>query len=78
LNGQVQAGSEEARHRDPQRHDVPFDDPGLPTRLAPEEPEHLELVGSACTTLKSTPNATLSARFPAAVVQPNSQVIVAR
>ncbi len=35
-------------------------------------PTELELVGAACTTLKTSPNATLSARFPCGAVTPGS------
>ena len=48
-----------------------FDDPGAPDegwRL--KDPSTLELVGAACTTLKTTPNATLSASFPCGAILP--------
>jgi hypothetical protein len=71
LNGQVQAGSEKQGTVTLNGKTVPYDDPGLP-----DEGWHLktsstlELVGEACKTLKSTPNATLSASFPCGTILP--------
>lgn len=71
LNGQVQLGMEKLGTVTLNGATVPYDDPG-----APDEgwhllsPSRLELVGSACATLKATPNATLSARFPCGAVKP--------
>ncbi len=71
LNGQVQAGSEKLGTVTLNGMTVPFDDPGAPDEgWHLKTPSTLELVGTACTTLKTTPNATLSARFPCGVVQP--------
>ncbi len=73
LNGQVQPGMEKLGTVTLNGTIVPFDDPGAPNegwRLV--NPSRIELVGSACTTVKSTPNAQLSARFPCgAVAQPS-------
>lgn len=69
LNGQVQAGSEKLGTVSLNGKTVPFDDPGAPDegwRL--KNPSTLELVGEACKTLKATPNATLSARFPCGAI----------
>jgi hypothetical protein len=71
LNGKVQAGSEKLGTVTHNGAPVPFDDPGAPDegwRL--KDPSTLELVGDACKTLKSTPDATLSARFPCGAVLP--------
>ena len=71
LNGQVQAGSSSLGTVTLNGATVPFDAPGAPDEgWHLKNPTTLELVGSACATLKSTPNATLSARFPCGVVQP--------
>ena len=71
LNGQVQAGSEHLGTVTLNGSPVPFDAPGAPDEgWHLKTPSTLELVGQACKTLKSTPNATLSARFPCGVVQP--------
>ena len=69
LNGQVQAGSEKLGVVSLNGKTVPFDDPGAPDegwRL--KNASTLELVGEACKTLKATPNATLSARFPCGAI----------
>lgn len=59
LNGQVTAGTESQGTVTLNGAVVPYGDGWhLVT------PSRLELVGAACTTLKSTPNAQLSARFP--------------
>jgi hypothetical protein len=71
LNGQVQAGSEKLGTVTLNGKPIPFDDPGAPEegwRL--KTPGTLELVGEACKTLKATPNATLSARFPCGTIVP--------
>jgi hypothetical protein len=71
LNGQVQAGSEKLGIVTLNGKTVPFDAPGAPEegwRL--KTPSTLELVGEACKTLKATPNATLSARFPCGTILP--------
>ena len=71
LNGQVQAGSEKLGTVTLNGKPVPFDDPGAPDegwRL--KNASSLELVGAACKTLKATPNATLSARFPCGSITP--------
>lgn len=71
LNGQVQAGSERLGTVTLNGKAVPFDELGAPDegwRL--QNPSTLELVGAACTELKATPNATLSARFPCGAVLP--------
>jgi hypothetical protein len=73
LNGQVQAGMEKLGTVTLNGATVPFDDPQAPDegwRLV--TPSRIELVGSACTTLKSTPNAQLSARFPCGAVTPTA------
>jgi hypothetical protein len=71
LNGQVQAGSEKLGTVTLNGKPVPYDDPGLPDEgWHLKTPSTLELVGEACKTLKATPNATLSARFPCGVVIP--------
>lgn len=72
LNGQVQAGMEKLGTVTLNGAVVPYDEPGAPDegwRLV--SPSRIELVGSACTTLKSTPDATLTARFPCGAVSPN-------
>ena len=72
LNGTVQAGLEKLGTVTLNGTPVPFDDPGAPDegwRLV--NPTRIELVGAACTTLKTTPNAQLSARFPCGAVTPN-------
>jgi hypothetical protein len=73
LNGAVKAGTEHLGVVTLNGAPVPFDPPGAPDegwRLV--TPSRLELVGSACTTLKSTPNAQLTARFPCGTVtRPN-------
>lgn len=72
LNGQVQPGMEKLGTVTLNGATVPYDDPGAPDegwRLV--NPSRIELVGSACTTLKSTPDAKLSARFPCGAVSPN-------
>lgn len=72
LNGHVQAGMEKLGTVTLNGSPVPFDDPG-----APEEgwrlvtPSRIELVGSACETLKSSPNTQLTARFPCGAIAPN-------
>lgn len=71
LNGQVQAGSETQGTVMLNGKVVPFDTAGAPEegwRL--KTPSSLELVGEACKTLKATPNATLSARFPCGTITP--------
>jgi hypothetical protein len=75
LNGQVQAGMEKLGTVTLNGTPIPFDEPGAPDegwRLV--TPSRIELVGTACTTLKSTPNAQLSARFPCGVVLPPPNV----
>ena len=73
LNGQVQPGMEKLGTVTLNGAVVPYDDPGAPDegwRLV--NPSRIELVGSACTTVKTTPDAQLSARFPCgAVSRPN-------
>jgi len=73
LNGQVQPGMEQLGTVTLNGAVVPFDAPGAPDegwRLV--NPSRIELVGSACTTLKETPDAKLTARFPCgAVSRPN-------
>jgi hypothetical protein len=72
LNGQVQPGMEKLGTVTLNGATVPFDDPGVPDegwRLV--SPSRIELVGSACATVKSTPDAQLSARFPCNAVIPN-------
>lgn len=71
LNGQVKAGTESSGTVVLNGVPVPYDTPGAPEegwRLS--SPSQLELVGKACETLKSTPNATLTARFPCGTVLP--------
>lgn len=71
LNGQVPPGLERRGTVTLNGAVVPFDEPGAPAegwRLS--SPSVLELVGSACETLKSSPDATLTARFPCGVVVP--------
>ena len=51
---------------------VPFDAPGAPDegwRLV--TPSRIELVGSPCETLKSSPDAQLTARFPCGAIPTN-------
>jgi hypothetical protein len=70
LSGQVQPGMEKLGTVTLNGTLVPFDDPGAPDegwRLV--SPSRIELVGSACATLKSTPDARLSASFPCGAVQ---------
>jgi hypothetical protein len=72
LNGAVKAGSEKLGVVTLNNMLVPFDDPGAPEvgwRL--KDPSTLELVGATCTTLKTTPNANLAARFPCGTIDPN-------
>jgi len=73
LNGQVQPGMEKLGTVTLNGAVVPYDDPGAPDegwRLA--TPSRIELVGAACDTIKTTPDAQLSARFPCgAVSRPN-------
>jgi hypothetical protein len=71
LNGQVTPGTEKLGAVTLNGAPVPFDDPGAPDegwRLV--SPSRVELVGSACATLKSTPDAQLSARFPCGAITP--------
>jgi hypothetical protein len=71
LSGQVQPGSEKLGMVTLNGKMVPFDTAGLPDegwRL--KNASTLELVGEACKTLKATPNATLSARFPCGSIVP--------
>ena len=71
LNGKVQAGSEKLGTVTLNGKPVPFDDPGLPDEgWHLKNASTLELVGEACKTLKATPNATLSARFPCGAITP--------
>lgn len=65
LNGQVQAGSESQGTVTLNGMNVPF---GTGWHL--KDASTLELLGSACTTLKSTPNASLSAQFPCGSILP--------
>jgi len=72
LNGQVQAGMEKLGTVTLNGAPVPFDAPGAPDegwRLV--TPSRIELVGSACETLKSSPDAQLTARFPCGAISPN-------
>ncbi len=69
LNGQVQPGMEKLGTVTLNGAIVPFDDPSPPDegwRLV--NPSRIELVGSACATLKSSPDAKLTARFPCGAV----------
>jgi hypothetical protein len=71
LNGQVQAGSERQGTVTLNGATIPYDEAGAPDegwRL--KDPSTLELVGQACATIKSTPDATLAARFPCGTVAP--------
>lgn len=71
LNGTVQPGTEQQGTVTLNGAVVPFDAPGAPDegwRLV--SPTEIELVGSACQTIKSTPNAKLTARFPCGAVGP--------
>lgn len=71
LNGTVQPGTEQQGVVTLNGAPVPFDAPGAPDegwRLV--SPTEIELVGTACQTVKSTPNAQLSARFPCGSVVP--------
>jgi hypothetical protein len=63
LNGQVTAGTESQGTVTLNGAVVPYGDGWhLVT------PSRMELAGAACATLKSTPNATLSARFPCGAI----------
>lgn len=65
LNGEVQPGMEKRGTVTLNGAAVPYDEPGAPEegwRLV--NPSRIELVGSACTTVKTTPDAKLAARFP--------------
>lgn len=74
LNGQVRAGSEKLGTVTLNGAPVPYDDPGAPDEgWHLKDPSTLELVGEACKTLKATPNATLSARFPCGTVLPTTK-----
>lgn len=69
LNGQVTAGQEKLGTVTLNGTPVPYDDPGAPDegwRLV--TPSQIELVGSACATLKAAADAVLSARFPCGAV----------
>ncbi|HVH40833.1 MAG TPA: vWA domain-containing protein [Labilithrix sp.] len=69
LNGQVEPGQEKLGTVTLNGTPVPYDDPGAPDegwRLV--SPSRIELVGSACATLKATPDAQLSARFPCGAI----------
>lgn len=69
--GEVAAGKEKEGTVTLNGAPVPYDDPGAPDEgwhLA--SPSRIELVGSACTTLKSTPDAVLSAHFPCGAIRP--------
>lgn len=69
LQGEVVAGKEKEGTVTLNGAPVPYDDPGAPDegwRLV--NPSRIELVGTACATLKATPGATLSARFPCGAV----------
>lgn len=71
LNGEVKPGTEKLGVVTLNGTPVPFDDPGAPDegwRLV--TPSRIELVGTACTTLKATENATLTARFPCGAITP--------
>jgi hypothetical protein len=71
LNGTVQAGLERHGTVTLNGAPVPFDEPGGAEegwRLV--TPSRLELVGAACATFKSTPDAQLTARFPCGAVTP--------
>ncbi|MBX3207791.1 MAG: hypothetical protein KF764_22280 [Labilithrix sp.] len=72
LNGKVEPGMEKLGTVTLNGKKVPYDDPGAPEegwRLV--NPSRIELVGTACATLKSTPDAKLTARFPCGAVTPN-------
>src|SRR5262249_55039003 len=72
LNGQVEPGMERLGTVTLNGVTVPFDEPGAPDegwRLL--NPSRIELVGAACDTVKSTPDAKLSARFPCGAVKPS-------
>lgn len=69
--GEVAAGKEKEGEVLLNGTPVPLDEPGAPEegwRLA--SPSRIELVGSACVTLKATPNAVLSAHFPCGAIRP--------
>lgn len=71
LNGKVETGMEGLGTVMLNGTPIPLDAPGAPDegwRLV--NPSRIELVGSACATLKSTPNAQLSARFPCGAITP--------
>ncbi|MBX3199876.1 MAG: VWA domain-containing protein [Labilithrix sp.] len=71
LNGKVEPGMEKLGTVTLNGDVVPLDAPGAPEegwRLV--NPSQIELVGAACATLKSTPDAKLSARFPCGAVSP--------
>jgi hypothetical protein len=69
LNGQVPAGSENLGTVTLNGGVLKYDAAGAEGWHL-KNPTTLELVGNACKTLKSTPNATLTARFPCGVIQP--------
>lgn len=74
LNGKVEPGREQLGTVTLNGVTVPYDAPGAPDegwRLV--GPSRIELVGSACTTLKTSPDAQLSARFPCGAVSPRVQ-----
>jgi hypothetical protein len=74
LNGEVKPGMERGGTVTLNGAPVPFDEPGAPDegwRLA--SPSEIELVGQACATLKSTPDAKLSARFPCGAIVPTTR-----
>lgn len=75
LNGKVEPGLEKLGTVALNGAAVPLADPGSPAegwRLV--NPSRIELLGSACSTLKSTPSAQLSARFPCGVITPNPRI----
>lgn len=71
LNGEVQPGMEKQGTVTLNGGVVPFDDPGAPDegwRLVGKS--EIELVGAACNTVKTTPDAKLSASFPCGTILP--------
>ena len=73
LNGKVEPGMEKLGTVTLNGAVVPYDDPGAPDegwRLV--TPSRIELVGAACNTIKTSPDATLTARFPCGAVSVNN------
>lgn len=69
LNGKVQAGSEAQGTVTLDGKTLPYN---TPDGWKLKDPSTLELVGAACTELKTTANPKLSARFPCGTVTPNN------